>query len=87
MVCPVNTVSEPLDVENVITSSNPTEADQVLEPEGWTPAPDDDTPTVVLTWDEPESIMDVIVVTEEVDTVRIIVYNDDEVVFDKPFKV
>ncbi|VDI42578.1 Hypothetical predicted protein [Mytilus galloprovincialis] len=87
MVCPVNTVSEPLDVENVITSSNPTEADQVLEPEGWTPASDDDTPTVVLTWDEPESIMDVIVVTEEVDTVRIIVYNDDEVVFDKPFKV
>ena len=87
MECPVNTVSDILDVEKVTTSSNPTEADQVLEPEGWTPAPDDDTPTVVLTWDEPESIMDVIVVTEEVDTVRIIVYNDDEVVFDEPIKV
>ncbi|XP_052090843.1 uncharacterized protein LOC127727766 [Mytilus californianus] len=85
--CPVNTVSDTLDVEDVVTSSNPTEADQVLEPEGWTPATDDTTPSVVLSWKEPESIMDVIVETEKIDTIQIIVYNDDVVVFDEPFKV
>lgn len=88
-MCPIEDEIESSEVPNseVTTSSNPEDTDDVMSPEGWKPEPDDDNPVITVTFDEPESVMDVTAETKNVKKFVIKVTDGDDVVFEEPVEV